>query len=140
VDLVVTVYVAPLQLEQNTQFSARSTAHADGSAAVAQDPKDTPITVSFYRALSSETVDIFVTRQQQVDRIGVTVTSVPDGAPRAAIIRRLCRCFEASLKSQNEEENDDKEELLTFENGEEGTKPILDDESEMSSLQTGVMH
>lgn len=131
---MVTVYASPLKLEQTTQFTSRSTSHADGTDAVGQDPLEAPVTVSFYRALSSETIDIFVTRQQQLDRIGVTVTSVPDGAPRAAVIRRLCRFFEASLKSLHGEEDlgqEKEEDLLALK---DGIPEARDDISVMSPL------
>ena len=114
-DLLVTVYASPTPPEQHTGTdtgsgagrgsgggsgtvtTTNSTAHADGTSSLGQDNLEAPLTISFYRALTSETIDIFVTKQQQLDRLGVTVTSVPDGAPRAVAIRRLCRFFIAYL-------------------------------------------
>ena len=55
------------------------------------------LAVTFYHHRLEQTVEVILTKQQQTDRIGHPIATVPDGAPRQAAIRRLCRSFECSI-------------------------------------------
>ena len=42
-------------------------------------------------------MELILSKQQQMDRIGNIVAAVPDGTPRYTAMRRLCRCFKAKV-------------------------------------------
>jgi hypothetical protein len=90
-DLVVTAY---------SPVISGSTSVSDGKAK-AQELLEMPITFNFYSNGSCQSIDVIVTKQEQIDRIGHTITSVADGAARAAAVRRFCRFFQAEHKADD---------------------------------------
>jgi hypothetical protein len=68
------------------------------------------LVVNFYSVAVSESFELVLTQDQQIDRVGRTVMSCPEGNVRAALIRRLLRFFNASI--QRDVDDPDKRTLL----------------------------
>ena len=63
--------------EEEEEEAREKTDHADGTVAIGEENPDTGLAVTLYRGLASQTVELLITRRQQVERIGRTITSVP---------------------------------------------------------------
>ena len=90
-DLVVTAY---------SPVVGGNTGVQDGKA-MQKELMELPITLNFYSNGTSQTCDVVITKQQQIERIGHTITSVADGPPRAAAVRRFCKFFKAEHVEMN---------------------------------------
>ena len=65
-------------LEEEEEEDAREkTDHADGTVAIGEENPDSGLAITLYRGVASQSVEILITRRQQVERIGRTITSVP---------------------------------------------------------------
>ena len=56
------------------------------------------LVVNFYSVSISESFEMVLTQDDQINRVGRTVVSCPEGNVRAALIRRLLRFFQASIQ------------------------------------------
>ena len=71
---------------------------------------ETQLVINFYSVAISESNEMVLTQDQQIDRVGRTVASCPEGNVRAALIRRLLRFFQASI--QQDVDDPDKKTLF----------------------------
>ncbi len=55
------------------------------------------ITCNFYAPIASESVDVFVSGEVQMDYLGNYLIKVNEGLPRAITIRKLCQYFRADI-------------------------------------------
>ena len=63
--------------EEEEEDAREKTDHADGTVAIGEENPDSGLAITLYRGVASQSVEVLITRRQQVERIGRTITSVP---------------------------------------------------------------